>query len=296
MDHRCDLPGNLDRKLLLALRVLGGALFTQCRTKDGQKKQKKSEMEYGKENELLPEQVRIMAPIFRLIRSMKSRRSFADASMVSFQTFSRLSDCYREGQRRKYLKREENHVSTDNRPYRRGERELTHIAGFKELLDAVAGDQTISQLITQAVLYGSKWPILHKSENEANNMDVDVLVELVESLDKERPDLSKMASRTTGKNETSLQAKDNVKGYINRCPVLNSPVAIRLDSKWTDQSPNTIKTSPLNKKYAPSAASDILLFIGYASQYESRQFNTASNQRKRTLKWGKTILVLHGSR
>ena len=112
-------------------------------------------------------------------------------------------------------------------------------------------------------------------------MDVDVLVELAESIDKERSALSGMASRTTEENETSLKVNDNGKDYLNRCPVLNSPVSIRLASKWADRASDTINTSPLDKKDAPSAASDIRLFLGYDAQYYSRQFNTASKQRKK---------------
>ena len=78
-----------------------------------------------------------------------------------------------------------------------------------------------------------------------------MLLELVGTLDKERSDLSKMASEATQKKETALQVKEHVKDYLNRCPVLNTPVALGLASKWPDQSPNAIKTSPLNKKDAP---------------------------------------------
>ena len=179
---------------------------------------------------------------------------------------------------KKYLKRQESHVSQDDRPYRKDERRLTQIASFKELLDVVAGEQTISHLITLAVLYEGKWPLLPKNESDANSMGVDLLLELVETLDKERSNLSKMASKTTERSETALQLKETVEDYLSRCPVLNTAVALRLASKWSDQSSNTIKTCPLNKKGAPSAASDILLFLGYDAQYESRQFNTASTR------------------
>ena len=144
--------------MLLALHVLRSALYTQCRAKNGRKKQKKSEVEAGVENELLSEQVRIAAPIFPVDTLEEVTTELYGYVACQFSDLLKTFGLLSIGPKtEKYLKRQESHVSEDNIPYRRGERRLTHIAGFKELLDVVAGEQTISHLIAMDVLYEAKW-------------------------------------------------------------------------------------------------------------------------------------------
>ena len=130
---------------------------------------------------------------------------------------------------------------------------------------------------------------LPQNESDAQAMDVDVLLELVEDIDKERSKISKLASKPNEKTGTSLKICDHVTAFLHRCPIINPSVSIRLASKYVDQSANTIETAPLNKRDCPPITSDIVLLLAYASQYETRQFNTALNPRKKNSEVGRRL-------
>ena len=78
-----------------------------------------------------------------------------------------------------------------------------------------------------------------------------------------------------------MQVVAQVTAFLQRTPVLNNAVVLRMSEKYDAQSGHVIKTSPLSKKGAHAVNSEMLVLLAYASQYEMRRFDAALNQRKR---------------
>ena len=135
---------------------------SQRRSDDGHAQQKKSEMEDGGDNELLSEQDRILSPIFppQIIIEVTDELYVFAASQFEglFDSFGVLTNAPMAGN----LKREDSHISPDNKQFRKNEGRLTHISSLKELPDMVPGEQAIAQVSAQAVLCESRWLLLHK--------------------------------------------------------------------------------------------------------------------------------------
>ena len=77
-----------------------------------------------------------------------------------------------------------------------------------------------------------------------------MLLELVEDLEKEGSKLSKLPSKPMERNQEALKVSDKVKTFLDRCPIINKPVAARLASKYVEQSHNTLKQYRFKKRRA----------------------------------------------
>ena len=69
--------------------------------------------------------------------------------------------------------------------------------------------------------------------------------------------------------------------FMERCAILNIPLANRLVEKWCDQSANAIKSIPLNKNDAPPKESEIVAPLPYYSQYELCRSQISQHRRKK---------------
>ena len=123
-----------------------------------------------------------------------------------------------------------------------------HVSDLKQLLDVVAQDQSMAQLLKTSIGFEGKWSVLPQCENDAQQFDVDVLLGLVDAMDKERPRVSEMAPNATAGNTQSFKLEEKLTRFLRRCPIMNAHVPSRIARKFPDQSGNTIKTSPLQKK------------------------------------------------
>ena len=182
---------------------------------------------------------------------------------------------------KKSLRLQDSHVSEDNKVWRKNELRDKTIAGYKELLDVIAKDNLLSSIIDRCVSSERLYFKLPKDAAPTTAADIDGLLTLIEELDKERSALPKLSSTQCRVNSDDFSLEDHISTMLRRCPILTTSLDGRLSPKYTEKSGNTLKTSPLNKKDAPSPTCDTIVFSGYASQYESRQFNGSALQRKR---------------
>ena len=276
LEYHLKIPAEFDHKVLDALHALGDFLFSKCSTKKAAKK------DSDEDQELLSEQFRILSPILPPNTMDKLKNTLPSYAKRLFTELMETFGTPAIGKKiKKVLRREESHVSDDNQVWHRNQRRETHIKSVKELLDVITSETTFSQIINKCRTFEDLWMALPKSPEKCEGFEPDTLVTAVEELEKERPLLSKLSSTPKQDAAKEMDVAQLVTDLLERAPVLNKPVVERLAKKYDSQCDQVIKTSPLLKKDAPPANSEMLVLLAYTPQYDMRHFSTALNQRKR---------------
>ena len=128
-------------------------------------------------------------------------------------------------------RREPIHVSGDSKTYRTDKRRKNHIKAVCSLLGLVAKARTFPQIVSQCSTFEFLWGKIPETSEKCELLDVDKLYAIVEELETERSRLSNLCATATESNK-KMHLSELLSAFLNRCPIINGPVACRLAKKW----------------------------------------------------------------